>query len=99
MSYEPGRIQRELLAILAKDADFTVRELTMRVFAIKHPSLGQEGTVRRALTSLLRTGKAKETGILRVLPGRQIHTLYAGSQHPRAGRIVRPSGRPDEVVL
>jgi hypothetical protein len=99
MSHELADIERKLLAILSDDQDFTVRELAMRVFAIKRPSLGQECAVRRALTSLLRTGKAKETGILRVLPGRQIHTLYAGSQHPRAGRIVRQSGRPAEVVL
>jgi hypothetical protein len=97
MSHELADIERELLAILSDDQDFTVRELAMRVFAVERPSLGQECTVRRALTALLRTGKARETGGLRTLPGKCIYMLYAGSEHKRAGWSVR-QGRPDEVV-
>jgi len=97
MGHELASIERKLLAILSDDQDFTVRELTMRVFAVEHPTLGQECSVRRALTALLRTGKTKETGELRMLPGKRIHMLFAGSQHKRTGWIVHQR-RPDEVV-
>jgi hypothetical protein len=89
MSHEFASIERELLAILSDDQDFTVHELTMRVFAVEHPTRGQECTLRRALTGLLRTGKARESGILRMPPGKHIHTLYAGCQHKRARWTVR----------
>jgi hypothetical protein len=97
MSHELAGIERKLLAILSDDQDFTVRELAMRVFAVEHPTLGQECILHRALTTLLRTSKARETGGLRALPGKCIHMLYAGSEHKRAGWSVR-QGRPDEVV-